>query len=99
MQRRTAQDIGSAHALIHDLPRRRSRKARRWRVRALPGLIGHPTRRMQPCQAELAGAPRMGRGSQGQSLANPLLVELRQLHLAINQTLARIKADVPEASV
>ena len=49
-------------------------------------------------QAELVGAPRMVRGSQGQSVANPLLGELRQLHLAINQTLARIKTDVPEAS-
>jgi hypothetical protein len=50
-------------------------------------------------QAELVGAPRMVRGSQGQSVANPLLGELRQLHLAINQTLARIKTDVPEASL
>ncbi len=48
-------------------------------------------------EAELAGAPRMTRGSMGQDVANPLVSELRQLHLAVNQTLSRIKMDVPEA--
>jgi hypothetical protein len=47
-------------------------------------------------EAELAGAPVYMTGSMGQQVANPLLGELRQLHLAINQTLARIKTDVPE---
>ncbi len=46
---------------------------------------------------ELAGAPRMVRGSQGQDVSNPLISELRQLHLAVNQTLARIKTNLPEA--
>jgi hypothetical protein len=45
----------------------------------------------------LAGAARMVRGSMGQDVANPLISELRQLHLAVNLTLSRIKTDVPEA--
>jgi hypothetical protein len=49
-------------------------------------------------EAELAGgSPRMVAGSQGQDVANPLISELRQLHLAVNLTLSRIKTDVPEA--
>jgi hypothetical protein len=49
-------------------------------------------------EAELAGAPMYMSGSMGQSVANPPLAELRQLHLAVSLTLARIESDVPEAS-
>lgn len=48
-------------------------------------------------EAELTCAPLYLKGSMGQQVANPLIGELRQLHLAINLTLARIKTDVPEA--
>ena len=37
------------------------------------------------------------KGSTGQDVSNPLLSELRQLHLAVNLTLSRIKTDVPES--
>lgn len=47
---------------------------------------------------ELSGAPRIVRGSMGQDVSNPLVSELRQLHLAINLTLSRIETEVAEAS-
>jgi hypothetical protein len=48
-------------------------------------------------EAALKDAPLYMKGSMGQDVSNPLLGELRQLHLAINQTLARLKLDVAEA--
>jgi hypothetical protein len=38
------------------------------------------------------------KGSMGQDVSHPLLAEVRQLHMAINQTLARLKTEPPEAS-
>jgi hypothetical protein len=47
-------------------------------------------------EAALVDAPMYMTGSMSQKVANPLLSELRQLHLAVSLTLARLKTDVPE---
>jgi P27 family predicted phage terminase small subunit len=50
-------------------------------------------------KAAMAGEPLMVRGSQGQQVANPLLNEIRQHHLLISQTLARLKKPDEPAGV
>jgi hypothetical protein len=56
------------------------------------------TDRAAAIAAALEGRPLYMKGSQGQDVSNPLLAELRQFHLAISLTLARLKLDVPEDS-
>jgi hypothetical protein len=52
------------------------------------------TDRAADITAALEGRPLYMKGSQGQDVSNPLLAELRQFHLAISLTLARIRLDV-----
>ena len=48
-------------------------------------------------ESALKNAPMYMTGSMGQSVSNPLLSELRQLHLAVSLTLSRLKIEPPEA--
>jgi hypothetical protein len=47
-------------------------------------------------EAAIDGADMIVPGYNGQPVAHPLLTEIRQHHLLISQTLARLKVDVPE---
>ncbi|MCV7034491.1 hypothetical protein H7H69_09725, partial [Mycobacterium heckeshornense] len=49
-------------------------------------------------EAELVGAPKMVRGSQGQEVINPLISELRQLRQAADRSLARLRIEPDESS-
>ncbi|BCQ07717.1 hypothetical protein JMUB5695_01138 [Mycobacterium heckeshornense] len=49
-------------------------------------------------EAELVGAPKMVRGSQGQEVINPLISELRQLRQAADRSLARLRVEPDESS-
>ncbi len=49
-------------------------------------------------EAELVGAPKMVRGSQGQEVINPLISELRQLRQAADRSLVRLRIEPDESS-
>lgn len=49
-------------------------------------------------EAAMKDAPKLVGGSLGQDVINPLISEARQLRMAANQTLARLKLDPPESS-
>jgi hypothetical protein len=54
------------------------------------------TDRVAELEAAIDGADMILPGYNGQPVAHPLLTEIRQHHLLISQTLARLKVDVPE---
>jgi hypothetical protein len=54
------------------------------------------TDRVADLETAIDGADMVVAGYNGQPVAHPLLTEIRQHHLLISQTLARIKLDVPE---
>jgi hypothetical protein len=54
--------------------------------------------RVAQLEAAMAGDDMVVKGYSGQPVAHPLLTEIRQHHLLISQTLARLKVDVPEPS-
>ena len=54
------------------------------------------TDRLADLDAAMEGADLVVPGYNSQPVAHPLLTEIRQHHLLISQTLARLKIDVPE---
>ena len=54
------------------------------------------TDRVAELEEAIDGEPMVVPGYKGQPVAHPLLTEIRQHHLLISQTLARLKLDVPE---
>jgi hypothetical protein len=52
--------------------------------------------RVAQLEAALKGQEMIVRSYSGQPVSHPLLTEIRQHHLLISQTLARLKVDVPE---
>jgi hypothetical protein len=54
------------------------------------------TDRVAELEEAIDGADMVVPGYNGQPVAHPLLTEIRQHHLLISQTLARLKLDVPE---
>jgi hypothetical protein len=54
------------------------------------------TDRVAELEAAIDGADMIVPGYNGQPVAHPLLTEIRQHHLLISQTLARLKVDVPD---
>jgi hypothetical protein len=54
------------------------------------------TDRVAELEAAIDGADMVVPGYNAQPVAHPLLTEIRQHHLLISQTLARLKLDIPE---